>query len=1339
MKKPLFFLQGSAAVVLGVSAMLLGAMVLTGWIIHRTEFVRVLPGLVAMPPNTALSFIACGIGLTLAAIDRQSGGFAAVIAGALGVATLFQGALEISIGIDHLFIEPFMAEAAEYPGRMAPNTAITFMLIAVVLSFDAWGFGNIGNKRKSAILCAAGLIVVGVGVVAANGYFMYAGADDGWRGVARMAPNTAVGVVILGIGMLCLGWKRGQAVGNRGLSECVPALAGGFALMITIVIWQLLDHQDALLRKQGHHASLSGYADELTLAFGLMFSAALFWVLRDNRRRKEAELALVSALDSVASAADGQLEANEALRRSEERCRSLIDTQIDMVLRLNRDGYFTFGNETACRVFGLNRETLIGCNWRDFVKSEDQPATAAKIAAGLSPPYSRVWVENRVFTQNGERWYVWEGVAVMDNDGAELEVQAVGRDITQQKKDERRVQELLDFNDKIITECPVGIIVFRASGACVLANDAVARMVGGTKDALLQQNFRMLESWKKAGLYDAALEALEGKTVAHRNIYFVTSFGRAFWADYYFVPFSSAEEPHLLLIINDVTAWRKAEDALTEAKHRAEAADRAKSEFLANMSHEIRTPMNAIIGLSQLLLRTEISENRVDYCEKILSSGRSLLGILNDILDFSKIEAGHLDFESQDINIDVLTRDLATITSMNAREKNIEVLFFVASDVPRWVVGDALRLQQILINLIGNAIKFTEVGEVVLEIRCRENSAERVVLEFSVIDTGIGIPPEHLARLFQPFSQGDSTMTRRFGGAGLGLVISNRLVRLMGGDIHVDSEPGKGSVFRFTAVFGVSRTPNAQAKRSREALSEVSVLVVDDNQTTRKILTETARTLGWKGMAVESGSEAVKVFEQSAEKPLVEVVLMDWRMPDMDGLEACRQIREKSVGRSPPIIIIVSGYGRDIMMRRSRELGITPDAYLEKPVTASTLFDTVSDVHANHYEDKSGKNSGASSPAVGAKALSRHLLGVRVLVVEDNIINQILARNILLNMGAVVEVASNGSEAIRRFNQGDFSFDIILMDIQMPEMDGYEATLLLRSAPSGRTIPIIAITANAMASDREKCLAVGMNDYIAKPFDIDQVGDIVARWVGRASTFVVSEDAPKLQSLMNVSGIDVDYALMRVGNDRSLLIRLVRNFVESCASFPDDVTEAIRCGDRKRLLGMLHTLKGTALQIGARHLDTVVRKLERRVVMISEAVDDPGCEFIGLDVPEFVDMRAALIDSLASSVSVMSKLAVAEAIENDEEGSSVSEQVLDPKQIIDLTKELSNARILVLKNSFLSTKSASKISEILGNTRFRDRGEALENWINRLDFDKALEIIDGLMADIQLGEGDRVT
>ncbi|CAO3376748.1 response regulator [Azospirillum argentinense] len=675
-----------------------------------------------------------------------------------------------------------------------------------------------------------------------------------------------------------------------------------------------------------------------------------------------------------------------------------------------------------------------------------------------------------------------------------------------------------------------------------------------------------------------------------------------------------------VVVFHEIAERKRAEEALRQAKSVAEAASRAKSEFLANMSHEIRTPMNAILGLVHLIQQTDLSSRQRDYAQKIRVSAQSLLGILNDILDFSKVEAGKLELERVEFRLDDLLQNLAVIVGAAAQDKDIEVLFSVGPEVPLDLVGDPLRLQQVLINLAGNAIKFTDAGEVVVSVRAVEVAEERTVLAFSIRDTGIGIDAEQKERLFQAFSQADSSTTRRYGGTGLGLAICTRLVALMGGVMDVSSEPGQGSDFHFTAVFGNPAFGLAglagvslaeRPLRSRVVPRGLSVLVVDDNLTAREVLGELVTSFGWRTALCASGDEAIAELERAtaAEQPY-DIVLMDWKMPGMDGLETSRRIRDDGLVKAP-VIIVVSAFGRERMGAGSGDEGLEGlglGGALVKPVTASSLLDAVIDA----YGRGAGGDAAEATPLHACTAHPagilrpqprRPLFGQRLLLVEDNGISQEVAREILERAGARVTLAGNGYEAIACVEAAEPPFDLVLMDVQMPEMDGFEATRRLRARPAGQGLPIIAMTASALPSDRQRCLDGGMDDHIAKPIDVDQLFSVVTRWLGQPAGGLAAgglgagglgAGAPLLPKPMpsaaraalpaELPGIDVKDALHRLDGDVGLFRKFVTDFARTYDGVADGIAVALAAGDLPRAKALGHELKSLAGNIGARTL-----------------------------------------------------------------------------------------------------------------------------------------------------------
>ena len=816
--------------------------------------------------------------------------------------------------------------------------------------------------------------------------------------------------------------------------------------------------------------------------------------------------------------------------------------------------------------------------FRALLHADDRERFDREIGAALRD--ERAFdTELRIVPADGEvRHLKYAGQVFRDRSGAPIRMVGISYDISERKRIERRLSEMLDFNQKIITECPVGIIVYKSSGSCVLANEAYARIMGGTLDDILAGDFLTMQSWREAGLLDAALAALETGEMRQVSTHHLTPFGREVWAEVFFAPFTSGGEPHLLCIKSDMSELTKSNQELAVARDTAEAASRAKSEFVANMSHEIRTPMNAIMGLSRLLEDFPINSRERDYVTKIKLSAQSLLGILNDILDFSKIEAGRLELEHAPFSLDDVLRNISAVVSTNARDKGIETIFSVASDVPSGLIGDSLRLQQVLLNLTGNAVKFTERGEVVLSIRKIERDGGGVALEFSVRDTGIGIPVEKQPGLFAAFSQADSSTSRRYGGTGLGLAISTRLAALMGGDITFTSEPGRGSDFRFTALFGLATTC-APARPSFTGLENLSVLVVDDSETARMVLVHTCRSFRWRVDAAASAAEGLELLRRNtAQGRDLDVLLLDRRMPGTDGIEMLRRAEADPDIRLPHVILMVTAFGGESFGEGG---GAPPvDAILSKPVTPSAIFDAVAAL-------RGGKSPADCAPAL--PALADRLAGLRVLLVEDNDINQQVARDILVRAGAHVEIAGDGQTAVDTLETGADRFDAVLMDIQMPGMDGYAATEIIRNRLGLRALPIIAMTANAMESDRRKSAEAGLNAHLAKPINVDElIATLIAHvpGIGRnAAMFAGPADAgsrsdqPDLPT--SLPGIDLAPVLVRLGGDRRTLLSLMERFEASHGGVVADVRLLLAEENGAAAANLLHRLRGVAANLGA--------------------------------------------------------------------------------------------------------------------------------------------------------------
>jgi len=829
-------------------------------------------------------------------------------------------------------------------------------------------------------------------------------------------------------------------------------------------------------------------------------------------------------------------------------------------------------------------------------------ALVFKASRGIEDIYELTYIR-----KDGSRFPAVVSVtALRDAEGAIIGYLLIGTDNTarklveaEQKKFDQRLRDQQFYTRSLIESHIDALMMTDPLGIITDVNKQMEALTGCTRDELIgapcksyftdperaEAAINLVLKAKKVTDYELTARAREGKET-------VVSYNATTFYD------RDRRLQGVFAAARDVTERKRLDQVLQEknvelegAKVAAEKANLSKSDFLSNMSHEIRTPMNAIIGMSHLALKTELTPRQRDYVKKIQGSSQYLLRIINDILDFSKIEAGKLAIERIEFDLEKTLENVAGLLAEKTTAKALELVFDVGPDVPDHLIGDPLRLSQILLNYANNAVKFTEAGEIDVVVRLREDRGDSVLLHFAVRDSGIGLTEEQRGRLFQPFQQADTSTTRKYGGTGLGLAISMKLAELMDGAVGVESELGKGSTFWFTARLGKSARVKRQSPLSADMQGR-RALVVDDNQSARAVLGCLLQGMGFVVEEASSGTVAVEdVFDADARGEPYDIVFLDWQMPGLNGIETARRLRSRSLDR-PPHMIMVTAYGREEILSGAAEAEI--EDVLIKPVSASMLFDSVACALGGL---PSGRRERGDAPSRVAGSLVR-IEGARILLVEDNELNQGVAIELLRDAGFEVDLAENGERAVCMVK--DRAYDLVLMDMQMPVMDGVTATRAIRALHRFATLPIVAMTASAMEGDRQRCLEAGMNDHVAKPVEPDDLWKVLLKWVkarpGVDEAAPTGSPVPAADDLpVGIPGLDAEGGLRRMLGKKPFYLSMLRKFVEGQAAAVARIRAAMERGDLGGAERLAHTTKGVSGTIGAVEVAALAALVERAI------------------------------------------------------------------------------------------------------------------------------------------------
>jgi PAS domain S-box-containing protein len=999
---------------------------------------------------------------------------------------------------------------------------------------------------------------------------------------------------------------------------------------------------------------------------------------------------------------------------AEERSRLILGSVEEGICGLNTDGLLEFVNPAGAKMLGYKPDELIGQAMHARVHyarpdGHPLPVEECRISQTARDGEARVVTDEVLWRKDGTSFPV-EYTATPIRRGDKVVGSVIAfRDITERRAAEKR----LEFTQYAVDNAADAVFwVNPADGKIEYANEAACRMLHFSREELLGMSIVEVSPNATPERRARVVEELREKHSMTWESVSQTKEGVKFDVEITVALAEYLDRQMMVVNIKDITSRKQTEAEMLRAKEMAETATRTKSDFLANMSHEIRTPMNAVIGLTHLALRTDLTRKQEDYLTKIRSAAQALLGIINDILDFSKIEAGKLDIEKTEFDLEDVLNNLSSIVSQKAQEKNLEFLISTPHDLPHNLIGDPLRLGQVLINLVNNAVKFTDKGEVVVSVSLEEQTDERVKLKFSVRDSGIGMTPEQSSRLFQAFAQADTSTTRKYGGTGLGLSISKRLVEMMDGSIWAESDYGHGSTFLFTAWFGIGAGIE-QRRRFIPVVAGLRALVVDDNEQARDILTENLRLFDLRVESVASGEDAIRALIAADASDPYGLVLMDWQMPGMDGLEASRLIKGSSRLRHIPEISIVTAFGREDVRAQAAAIGI--DNYLLKPISPSMLYDSLMDIFAGseheHHERRHRKEASDSPNAAG----------IRILLVEDNEMNQQVATELLQSAGAIVTIANHGGDAvdILTANEEPPPFDAVFMDMQMPVMDGLTATRLLRSKPHLQKLPIIAMTAHALVEERQRCLDAGMNDHVSKPIDPDVLFATLMRWakpprVEASATPAVKQEAPPEAIVPEIEGVDAAGGLKRVAGNKKLYRDLLRQFADKQGDAASQISEALENNDAKLAERIAHTVKGVAGNLG-------IAKVQLSAAVLEKAIRESDPETAKL-LAEFASVLEAQVRAVAAALQSTQPAATAgpaSAPFDAEAASSAAERL---KRLLDASDAEAEEAFTALRDALGGRVASAELTAL---------GDAIRDY----DFDSAAAKLAGIVQQININHG----